>query len=670
MKKMDVLNILLSSVKYEDIENFKHILQNMNMSSSSYDEIIDLLHLITMSAIPVDGKVFVKFFLDYVKDYLNLGEMPFIVRVASDEGIFTDDELSFVCSSSGETMYEILGSFIELGKNGSQGIVLLNRLRKIYGDLSYDDYMSLRSKGVKMQLTEIVDAISNVMDSVAEPKKVPPWIYPTEVAETFSFTPVYDGDTNNIRRKDLVSAYYNDETVYRNFGPANGFLPGKNDGSLCSKLGSCRMLCCNHYDESEEENDEGEKEDWFTENCDFCSLVIRDKRYAVRIPMLEGGWSGCYCSIECIRKALFPNPEDNEVIVDTPAESVDFTLALVNAMEKRLLEVGIQNSQTLFPEEQDEAADAILVQSPLPLPFKAMTYNICWGCMSANETSKFDSTARDLAVSCQRKGKDVCMDKVVEIIIDNIPGGLDFICLQEAARWRDIYGKLPKNYGFCHSLVKLERGAVADLATFYDKTKYVVKYASSGDLNQGIGRPGDGRPWHVLFMESLTNPAKRIILLNLHDGHRTNAATNTVKISAGISHCVPVTSTEMENIPEGAGGDISAYLQELEPSAYSAIMLGDFNDHGHKDYFRTGVTPFSGTTIKGIRFGWQQNDEPCGTCCHSREDKYIESGFYLYGDYILTSENVKQISGGKPDLSKYDFMPSDHVPFVMTMILP
>ena len=50
---------------------------------------------------------------------------------------------------------------------------------------------------------------------------------------------------------------------------------------------------------------------------------------------------------------------------------------------------------------------------------KILSWNICWGCMAADESSKDDLTAAKLAVVCQANkvaGKPTCLFNVVDFI--------------------------------------------------------------------------------------------------------------------------------------------------------------------------------------------------------------------------------------------------------------
>jgi hypothetical protein len=89
-------------------------------------------------------------------------------------------------------------------------------------------------------------------------------------------------------------------TANRVFGPANRFEK-KNCISNPGKSGPCRMLECVCR-----EFEEDYPEEWFFGSCDnyFCKKKIRDRSHAVRVPVEEGGWKGCFCSFECLENNL------------------------------------------------------------------------------------------------------------------------------------------------------------------------------------------------------------------------------------------------------------------------------------------------------------------------------------------------------------------------------
>lgn len=92
-----------------------------------------------------------------------------------------------------------------------------------------------------------------------------------------------------------------DIRLYQIFGPPN---PIENH---CCGFDGCRMLicACREFDYLIDEEASGE---WFTGSCDCCRLQISDISHSVRYPAAGGGWEGCFCSEECLRKAsTFPD---------------------------------------------------------------------------------------------------------------------------------------------------------------------------------------------------------------------------------------------------------------------------------------------------------------------------------------------------------------------------
>ena len=95
--------------------------------------------------------------------------------------------------------------------------------------------------------------------------------------------------------KRIVSYKY-DATVEpnRTFGPLNSFVDSECSNEKCY-LDGCRMLTCTcHLEEGQEK--------WFRGACDFCEKIIKNISYAVRIPEKEGGWNGCFCSVDCLER--------------------------------------------------------------------------------------------------------------------------------------------------------------------------------------------------------------------------------------------------------------------------------------------------------------------------------------------------------------------------------
>jgi hypothetical protein len=144
-----------------------------------------------------------------------------------------------------------------------------------------------------------------------------------------------------------------DPFIFRVLGPAHPMY-GTNDldtdsPAPCAKWGGCRMLTCTEYANVTADGEIAYPEvninlnyddiEWFTGNCDICNNRIRSKEEAVRMPMEEGGWDGCYCSWDHARSDVV---KPNETIMQ-----------LIDIFEKQCKEHGIQKriwDQTFVPD--------------------------------------------------------------------------------------------------------------------------------------------------------------------------------------------------------------------------------------------------------------------------------------------------------------------------------
>lgn len=75
--------------------------------------------------------------------------------------------------------------------------------------------------------------------------------------------------------------------------------------------------------------------EWFTGECKHCRRSIRHKHYALRMPMVQGGWYGCYCSFECLRNGV--------TFVDALLGSDQISVRMddIDAMEREYANYGI-----------------------------------------------------------------------------------------------------------------------------------------------------------------------------------------------------------------------------------------------------------------------------------------------------------------------------------------
>jgi len=125
---------------------------------------------------------------------------------------------------------------------------------------------------------------------------------------------------------------FNDIPLFREFGPVNCIYSRSeyDPDHICSKYGGCRMFLCTEFEEVNEDllNEESDVEvQWFYGYCDNCNKSISQKHFALRLPLLHGGWKGCYCSFRCLEGDV----EDEN------------TATIVGRMKEQLQTIGIRD---------------------------------------------------------------------------------------------------------------------------------------------------------------------------------------------------------------------------------------------------------------------------------------------------------------------------------------
>lgn len=100
----------------------------------------------------------------------------------------------------------------------------------------------------------------------------------------------------------------------RLWGPMNA-IPNTNCFFNTNSIGPCRMLQCDCREE--------EGETWFNGTCNACEVKIRNKSYAVRFPLKQGGWIGCFCSFNCMDTAPpVDRGEEEEILIAQTKETL------------------------------------------------------------------------------------------------------------------------------------------------------------------------------------------------------------------------------------------------------------------------------------------------------------------------------------------------------------
>lgn len=137
--------------------------------------------------------------------------------------------------------------------------------------------------------------------------------------------------------KDMPS--FDSTALFREHGPINTMYNIRSfhdPNHECIKYGGCTMFDCAEFEQMNIHGDDldimtidehVEELDWFRGSCDVCLKKMSSRYHCVRLPLQHGGWRGCYCSVECLRKH----------ITNSHVE------AMASQMEQQLLTIGIRN---------------------------------------------------------------------------------------------------------------------------------------------------------------------------------------------------------------------------------------------------------------------------------------------------------------------------------------
>ena len=99
----------------------------------------------------------------------------------------------------------------------------------------------------------------------------------------------------------------------RYYGINNGIF----NQDCCGKKGSCAMFYCMCREDIDYEdtsyNEAVNPFGWFNNICEECGIGIEKMRYALRFPVKDGGWTGCFCSFTCMKKSnIRPIEKDDQ----------------------------------------------------------------------------------------------------------------------------------------------------------------------------------------------------------------------------------------------------------------------------------------------------------------------------------------------------------------------
>jgi hypothetical protein len=152
---------------------------------------------------------------------------------------------------------------------------------------------------------------------------------------------------------DYKTSLESDIFLFRILGPVH---PLHDSDIEDLKYGGWRMFQIHPSDTDEQ----GRPIDWFTGSCVQCLKKIRRRYHSVRRPAFRGGWSGCYCSWNCVRQWL--------IEYDNNASSTHDTLLIASFIEIFDIKINQYGIQDQIPSENtysqfQNPSDNILIDS-------------------------------------------------------------------------------------------------------------------------------------------------------------------------------------------------------------------------------------------------------------------------------------------------------------------
>ena len=378
MNIYDVLvDIIDRAILDDDVETLKENLSRLPFEKINQSN-LDLLltHFINLSQSTMSIKTIFNVWYDYLP--MERGQLDHLTRLFTDITV-TPDALQLVAKSQDKDAEYYFAHLIEYDSSPITMIAAKN-IEKLFPVVNWQYLFDITvnkelQKGYINRL--IKDFIENKLTETRPYKRKPTW-----VNNVYDYVPYFknlkkqyqlnyeksleltireitnkqlnaiigeDGldeylNASNKKKKELLRPHmlaiyrYNmnfNTDMFRIFGPANTQLDEVkelDENHICSIYGGHRIYECRCFEimyiNDEEVDVENELADWFTGRCDRCFDPIKYKHYAVREPLYNGGWLGCYCSFKCLREAV---PPDN--IVDD----------LVNIFEEQIKTIGIQD---------------------------------------------------------------------------------------------------------------------------------------------------------------------------------------------------------------------------------------------------------------------------------------------------------------------------------------
>ena len=284
-----------------------------------------------------------------------------------------------------------------------------------------------------------------------------------------------------------------------------------------------------------------------------------------------------------------------------------------------------------------------------------LNWNICWEAMVGDIVGQ--GSAPILGATCsiteinRRTKLNECATNVIKLI-DNLNIDYDFVAIQEAAKWKDIYkySKKLKPMGYVHHII-----GSSHLVTFYNKEKYDAIAVVTDTIIHNNRR---GRPYHIIYLKNKIT-SEFYIFINLHNADGVSIDDLENQLARKFDNFFSIDKTEQEHSEK-----LKVPTQiRWSKNNYNVIVAGDFNDRGLRNYWM-GLKPFKYTNIPNLtKLEVKCNVEPPKTCCRQLEN----TSPLNHGDYILVNSSLAIEKNNYIPKSDHLFPSSDHLPVLIEL---
>lgn len=229
------------------------------------------------------------------------------------------------------------------------------------------------------------------------------------------------------------------------------------------------------------------------------------------------------------------------------------TLVVSRVQSYRLDAVG-RSHRLAAAKAEMASARAQELRTPQPASYNVLSYNICWGCISAQPRDRSAMYA-DLGRDCMKKVLPKGWSRKITQCADNMAtgvksysdsiGGYDFLGFQEALVpfADDVVARLNEKQAY--EVVKLPR---LPILTLYKKSRF-----TKPDVITGGGFKGERPSFMILVFDT-----EKLIYINVHNDHGSYTARFAYKFSRALEQ--------------------DAFKIKSGRREYRVILVGDFND--------------------------------------------------------------------------------------------